>query len=62
MPLLILYTLLGQNASLLSKKFRSGLISFKDRIYFRLHNPTNFNDIYREFILKLINSINCKKV
>ncbi len=55
MPLLILYATSWHMPHCCQKNFGKGLISFKDRIYFRLHNPTNFNDKTREFILKLIN-------
>ncbi len=36
------------------KNLGKGIISFKERIFYRINNPTQYKDLTREIILKFI--------
>ena len=36
------------------KNLGKGMVSFKERILYRINNPTNYNDFSRKVILKFL--------
>ena len=52
--ILILYATTWHMPHCCQKNLGNGLDSFKDRIFFRINNPTKYNDLSREMILKLL--------
>mgnify|MGYP001246612591 CR=1 FL=1 len=51
---LILYASSWHMPHCCQKNLGKGLESFKDRIFFRINNPTKYNDLSRKIILKLL--------
>ena len=52
--ILILYSTTWHMPHSCQKNLGKGIESFKDRIFFRINNPTNYNDLSRKIILKLL--------
>jgi len=52
--ILIIYAASWHMPHCCQKNLGKGLASFKDRILFRINNPTDYNDLSRAFILKLL--------
>ena len=55
MPLiLLLYSLSWHMPHCCQKNLGKGMVSFKERILYRINNPTNYNDFSRKVILKFL--------
>ena len=58
--ILFLYSISWHMPHCCQKNLGKGMISFKERIFYRINNPTNYNDITRKVILRFF-SINKHK-
>ncbi len=57
LTLIILYSSSWHMPHCCQKNLGSGLINFKERIFYRINNPTNFDDFSRDFIIRFLKII-----